>query len=110
MRGKMMFRYSAALVLAITGLAATPALAADGAAAAAPAAPALSSETPLGDLLDNPAAKAVLQKHIPDMIANPQIEMARSMSLKQMQGYAGDALPDAKLAEIDADLAKVPAK
>ncbi len=60
--------------------------------------------------LITPAAKAVLEKHIPALVSNPQIEMARSMTLKQIQGFAGDALTDAKLADIDADLAKLPAK
>jgi len=68
------------------------------------------ADTDLGTLLDNPGAKAVLQKYIPQMIASPQIDMARSMTLKQLQGYAGDALTDDTLAKIDADLAKLPAQ
>ncbi len=68
-----------------------------------------SADTDLGTLLDNPATKAVLMKHIPAMISNPQIDMARAMTLKQLQNYAADQLTDAKLAMIDADLAKVPA-
>ncbi|MFC0205799.1 hypothetical protein [Novosphingobium soli] len=66
-----------------------------------------SAVSTLGDLLDNPATKAVLQKHVPDLIANSNIEMARGMTLRSLQSYAGDALTDAKLAAIDADLAKV---
>lgn len=64
----------------------------------------------IGDLLDDPAAKAVLAKHIPAMIANDQIEMARSMTLKQIQGFAGDMLSDEVLAKVDADLKQLPAK
>ncbi len=67
------------------------------------------SDTDLGTLLDNPATKAVLMKYIPTMIANPQIDMARSMTLKQLQSYAADQLPDATLAKIDVDLANLPA-
>lgn len=101
----------AAGAFAITALFASPVLAADAPATAAAAPAALNTaDTPLGDLLDNPASKAVLQKHIPDMISNPQIEMGRSMSLKQLQNYAGDVLTDEKLAEIDAELAKLPKK
>ena len=97
----------AALIVATPVAAAAPALAAE---AAAPA-PALTVDgTSLGDLLDNPQAKAVLDKHIHEMISNPQIEMARGMTLKQLQGFAGDALTDEKLAAINADLAKLPAK
>jgi para-nitrobenzyl esterase len=64
--------------------------------------------TDLGTLLDNPGAKAVLVKHLPDLVSNEQIQMARSMTLKQLQGFAGDALTDAKLAAIQADLNKLP--
>jgi hypothetical protein len=68
------------------------------------------ADTDLGTLLDNPGAKAVLQKYIPQMISSPQIDMARSMTLKQLQGYAGDMLTDDTLTKIDAELAKLPAQ
>jgi para-nitrobenzyl esterase len=61
----------------------------------------------IGTLLDNPATKAVLEKYIPDMVSNAQFEMARPMTLKAIQAYAGDELSDEKLATIDADLAKI---
>lgn len=78
--------------------------------ASAPAAPAGFSveTTDLGTLLDNPGSKAVLVKHLPDMVGNEQIQMARGMTLKQLQGFAGDALTDAKLAAVQADLDKLP--
>lgn len=106
-----MFVVAAALALSL----ATPVLA----QSAAPAAPAAATapaaaghfttaDTPLGDMLDNPAAKAVLVAHIPDMVNNPQIDMARSMTLKSLQAYSPN-LTDAALASIDADLAKLPA-
>lgn len=84
---------------------ATPALAAEQATAAAPAPAYSTAETDVGTLLDNPATKAILAKHIPEMIGNPQIDMARAMTLKQMQGFAPDQLTDELLAKIDADLA-----
>ena len=90
-----------------------PALAADAPAAAPAAAPSAhytTTDTSLGDLLDDPAAKAVLQKYIPQMIANPQIDMARSMTLKQLQSYSSDQLPDTTLAHIDVDLSKLPVR
>ena len=100
--------FALSLAAAFLTVSAAPVLAAD--APAAPAAAMSTATTDLGTLLDNPAAKAVLEKHIPALVSNPQIEMARSMTLKQIQGFAGDALSDAKLADIDADLAKLPAK
>lgn len=97
-----------ALATATAALSAAPALAIDGpAAATAPAAKMTTADTTIGDLLDNPAAKAVLMKHIPAMVSNAQIEMARSMTLKQIQAYAGDQMTDEVLAKIDADLAAI---
>ena len=79
-------------------------------AAPAPAAALSTSNTDIGTLMDNPASKAVLEKYIPAMIANPQFEMARAMTLKQIQGFAADQITDELLAKIDADLAALPAK
>lgn len=66
--------------------------------------------TALGVLLDNPQTKAIVDKHIPGMSSNPQIDMARAMTLKVIQPYAADTVTDAALTAIDADLAKVPVK
>jgi hypothetical protein len=81
---------------------------------AAPAfadAPAYSTATTdIGTLMDNAETKAVLMKHIPEVVSNAQFEMARSFTLKAIQSYAAGALSDEKLAAIDADLAKIPAK
>lgn len=65
------------------------------------------TDTTIGDLLANAEAKAVLEKHLKEFVSNPQIEQASSMTLRQIQSYAGDALSDAKLAQVDADLAKI---
>jgi para-nitrobenzyl esterase len=67
-------------------------------------------DSTIGDLLDDPAAKAVLDKDLPGFASNPQIDMARSMTLKQIQQYAADQLTDAKLAVVQADLNKLPPK
>ncbi len=100
------------LILAAAALSvATPALAQTAAApAAAPAAQGKlsTSDTELGDLLDNPAAKAIIEKHIPGLTDNDQIDMARAMTLKSIQQYSPDDVTDARLAAIDADLAKLP--
>jgi len=96
--------FAALLALAT---ATTPALAADP-APAAEAAPKFSTTTStIGDLIDNAATKAVLEKHMPALIGNPQMEMARGMTLKQIQGFAGDAMSDELLAKVDADLAAI---
>ncbi len=66
-------------------------------------------DSTIGDLLDNPETKAVLDKDIPGMSANPQIDMARGMTLRAVQHYSPDTMTDELLAKVDADLAKVPA-
>lgn len=93
---------------------------ASGQAAPAPApAPAASAaatkhytteDTEIGALLDDPAARALLDKHLPGMTTNEQVDMARAMTLKGIQQYSPDMITDKKLAELDADFKKIPAK
>lgn len=68
------------------------------------------SGTTLGDLLDDPAASAVLQKHLPEIVNGEGVDMARGMTLKALQGYAADKVTDEKLKAIDAELSRIPAK
>lgn len=77
---------------------------------AAQAAKFTTNDTPIGDILDNPAAKAVVSKHLPDMMANDQVQMARGMTLKSVQQYSADTVTDKVLAEIDGDFVKLAAK
>lgn len=68
------------------------------------------SETPVGKLIDDPAAAAVLQKLIPTVWANSMFQSAgRELTLKAIQQYEM-VLTDEKLAEIQAELDKLPAK
>jgi hypothetical protein len=103
------FLIVAAVVMAMPGLAAAeqsaPAPAAQQAASGYS-----TSATDIGTLLDDPTAKAVLVKLIPDMVNNDQIDMARTMTLRDIQQYAPDALTDETLATLDAELAKISAK
>lgn len=97
--------FAATLLVAPAGVA----LAADAPAAVAAKAY-TTADTPIGTLIDDPASKAVLDKFMPGMSTNPQIDMARSMTLKQIQGFSPDSIKDETLAQIDAELAKLPAK
>lgn len=68
----------------------------------------MSSETtPIGELLDNADARAILQRHLPDVVSSEQIDIARGMTLKTIQPYALDSITDEKLAAIDAELAEL---
>lgn len=73
-----------------------------------PVAPATYSveSTDIGTLLDDPAAKAIVDKHLPGFTDNPQIEMARPMTLKAIQQFVPDKITDQALAEIEAEFAK----
>jgi hypothetical protein len=100
--------FALALALLAAAVPATAVLAP--AAAMAQEAPAYSTaKTPLGELLANPATQAVLEKHIPGISKNTEVEPVKGLPLKEIQQYAPDRLPDTLLAAIDADLAKVPA-
>lgn len=68
------------------------------------------ASTEIGTLLDDPAAKAVLEKHIPGMTTSDQVDMARAMTLKDIQQYSPDVITDKVLADLDTDLAKLKAK
>lgn len=65
------------------------------------------ADTEIGRLLADPAARAVLQKHIPSIVQGRAAEQVAHSTIKAIQGYALFLLPDAKLAAIDADLAKL---
>jgi hypothetical protein len=42
---------------------------------------AFSLNTTLGELIDNPQSRAVLDRHFPGMSANPMVMMAKGMSM-----------------------------
>jgi len=103
-----MFAFFGVVTSAQAAEPAKQAAAASVAAKAVPAAPKYTtSDTEIGMLLDDPAAKAVIDKYLPAVSGSDQIDMARSMTLKAIQQYAPDDITDAKLAEIDAELAKL---
>jgi len=78
-------------------------------AATAPAPYYTAEDSTMGDLLDSPEAKAVLAKHVPDLLKNDGIERARGMTLASLQQYAPEIVTDEKLKLIDKDLAVIPA-
>lgn len=101
------------LAAALAGAFTWTAAAAQAQPAPAPAAdaPAYSTaSSSIGDLLDNPQTKAIVDKYLPNFASNPQVDMARSMTFRAIQTYAADTITDDALAKMDADLAKVPAK
>jgi hypothetical protein len=79
--------------------------------AAAPAAHYSVATTRVGKMLDDPAANALLKKLIPTVYANEMFQSAgRDLTLKDIQQYEPEALSDANLAKVQAELDKIPAK
>jgi hypothetical protein len=66
-----------------------------------------SSETGIGTLMADPAAKAILDKYIPSISQSDRIEMLKDATLRSIQGYGAKVLTDQVLASIDAELAKL---
>jgi len=66
---------------------------------------AFSIDSKVGELLDNPQTKAVLDKHMPELATNPQIAMARNFSLKMVAGFSGGKITPDMLSAVNADLA-----
>jgi hypothetical protein len=69
---------------------------------------AFNADSKFGDLLDNPAAKAVLSKHLPELDkAGPMLNMARGMTLRAVAGFPQANIPPDKLKAIVAELEKI---
>jgi hypothetical protein len=62
----------------------------------------------IGELVKNDATKAVLLKHIPEVVANPQLEQGYTMKFADIVQYAPEQLTPEKLKAIEEDLAKIP--
>jgi hypothetical protein len=68
------------------------------------------STTDIGTLIDDPAAHAVVDRYLPGLLAENQINLARTMTLAAIQPFAADRISDKALADIDVELAKLPVK
>ena len=98
------------IALASVAAAGLPMLSASAFAQAAQPAHYSVTETLVGKLIDDPAAAAILQKLIPTVWANDMFQSAgRDLTLKAIQQYE-TVLTDEKLAEIQAEFDKIPAR
>ena len=87
-----------------------------GHAAPAPAAPAAAATarfstatTTIGDLLANPAARAIVDRHLPGLASHPQLQRAVGMTLRAVVPFSGGMVTPAHLDMIDAYVAALPA-
>lgn len=66
-------------------------------------------DTQVGTLLDDPAAAAILEKHMPGFTTSDKISAARGFTLASLQAFV-PSITDEILAEIDKDLKNLPPK
>ncbi len=84
-----------------------PAPAASATTDAPPAIVAFTLDTPIGQLIADPRAKAVLDKDLPGLSGDANLAKFQSMSLRQFQPMTGGQMSDALLAKTGADLAAI---
>ena len=100
----------AGLLATSAAVAQTPAAPAATPAAATPAAPAagkLSTQSTVSELLGDEKAKAVLTKHVPQIVSSPQLPLAMEMKFVDLQQFPEAQLTPEIVKAIDADLAKL---
>lgn len=68
----------------------------------------LTVDSSVGELLDNPAALAVLRAQVPALADNPQIRSAAALPLRAIAQYAPTVLTKEKLDAINAALGRAP--
>ncbi len=68
---------------------------------------ALSIDSPIADLLDNPATLAILDRIMPGLSTNDRISMARGMglSLRAIASFSGGKITDELLEKAQAEFA-----
>jgi alpha-L-rhamnosidase len=68
----------------------------------------LSTRTPVGNLLEDPQARLVLERHLPGFTTDPRVQQAFGMTLRDVAPYAPDVITGAVLDAIDRDLSAIP--
>lgn len=59
------------------------------------------------DVLNNPEAKRIVERHVPGASSHPQLYQALHMSLREVASYPESGLTPAKLEALLLDLARV---
>ena len=60
----------------------------------------------VGELLDNPAARAVFQRRFPTVMKHPMLGAARTITLEQILAVAREFVPQKKIDEALSELKK----
>lgn len=64
--------------------------------------------TKIGQLLDDPAARAIFVRHLPYVANGKTLWVARGMTLRQIQKHSQGYITDEKLAAMDVELKALP--
>ena len=64
----------------------------------------------VGDLLANPATRAILERHFPGVSSDWRIKMVKGKTFRQLHTMAPSRLPSASLDAVDRDLQAIPAR
>ncbi len=99
----MRFLLAAIALFGLFQLAAVPARAAD-------ASHYSTADTPIGTLLDDPAAVVIIDKIIPGFSKREGVDQARPVTFQAIQAYVPDEFTDERLAKMDEEFAKLPPK
>lgn len=65
---------------------------------------AFTTQSTIGELLDNEGSKAIMEKHIPGISTHPMIGMGRGFALAMVAPMSGGMITPELLARIEADL------
>ncbi|MCB2076819.1 MAG: hypothetical protein KDE55_03865 [Novosphingobium sp.] len=60
--------------------------------------------TSIGTLMEDPVARAILARHLPAVVSNPQFEMARGMTLDDIAPMSGGVITESAMKAIDKEL------
>ncbi|QNG38809.1 glycoside hydrolase family 3 protein [Geodermatophilaceae bacterium NBWT11] len=64
--------------------------------------------SPVGDVLADPESHEVIARHIPELVSNPMVSMAHSLSVNALLGMAAASVDEAVLADLRRDLSALP--
>jgi len=62
----------------------------------------------LGELLDNPQTKVILEKYFPEVVHHPQLNEGLDLTLPDVVQYLPDVVTPEKLAAMDSELKTIP--
>jgi beta-glucosidase len=60
--------------------------------------------TPIGDILADPESSAIIERHLPELVGNPMIAMAKSLPLTAVLGMAAATVEPERIAALTAEL------